>query len=354
MSRDRRAPESLAGWPSGPGGIEGGLEALERRLLLAVMDFAAPVSYAAGVDPRDVILVDLDGDLDEDMVVVNAATVAPDPHKLTIRLNNGMGSFGAAQDVVVGRVPFQAAAGDFDNDGNNDLAVVNSNTDNDVSVLLNTGVVAGVVTFARTDYATGVGPMAISAGDLDGDTDLDLAIGNTTPDPGTVWILWNAGTHSGTFGGVATELTVGKNPFSIVIADLDNVNGNDLAVANSDTGSISIWLNEGAGTFTADPDVGTGALPFELASDDLDGDGDVDLVVVNALASPRSAWVLQNNTVEGPDPDRFTHAGTLLTGDVPMSVDTGDLDGDGDADVVVGNELSDTVSIFENISGSTG
>ena len=80
--------------------------------------------------------------------------------------------------------------------------------------------------------------------------------------------------------GPATNYSVGGNPQSVAIGDLNGDGTLDLAVANQGSGTISILLGTVAGTFspaTSFPDPN----PFFVAMGDLDRDGNLDLVVVH-------------------------------------------------------------------------
>lgn len=79
-------------------------------------------------------------------------------------------------DFTTGANPVGGAFGDFNGDGNLDLAVVNL-TSNTVSILLGNGD----GTFKpRTDLPTGTGPRSVAVGDFNGDGVPDLAITNSS------------------------------------------------------------------------------------------------------------------------------------------------------------------------------
>src|SRR5262249_32962226 len=66
-------------------------------------------------------------------------------------------------------------------------------------------------------------------------------------------------------------LPVGTNPFSVATADLNGDGKPDLAVANYNSNSVSVLLNNGNGTFAAKADYPTGSLPRSIVAADLNG-----------------------------------------------------------------------------------
>ncbi|MFJ8078244.1 FG-GAP-like repeat-containing protein [Streptomyces sp. NPDC096176] len=85
-----------------------------------------------------------------------------------------------------------------------------------------------------------------------------------------------------------------------------------------------------APTFAPKVDYPTGDGPLWVAVGDLDGDGDQDLATANQNADTVS--VLLNN-----GDGTFAARTDYPTGDVPVSVAVGDLDGDGDQDLATAN-----------------
>ncbi len=101
----------------------------------AAPTFAPPVAspFAAGTNPYSVTGGDFDKDGDTDLATANEGS-----DDVSVLINDGDGTFAPAAPVAAGTDPRSVTGGDLDNDGDTDLATAN-NGSNDVSVLLNDG-----------------------------------------------------------------------------------------------------------------------------------------------------------------------------------------------------------------------
>ena len=125
------------------------------------------------------------------------------------------------------------------------------------------------VTFAGpTDFAVGDGPNSVTVGDFNGDGDPDLAVANQVT--GAILVL-----RGTTGGGFTAPTTVGAatGPFSIAVGEFNGDGDPDLAVADPFSGRVLVLLGSAGATFTAPAAVASGSDPLSVAVGDFNGDG---------------------------------------------------------------------------------
>ena len=306
-------------------------------------EFAAATPFSVGVAPTSVAVGDFDGDGHQDLVVTNE-----DDDTVSILLGTGNGSFGTPTGFPVGSDPKAVVVGEFNGDDHLDLAVVNHGdtvfVDDDVSVLLN----AGDGSFgAATSYAVGDRPHDLSIGDFNGDGLQDLAVANrgAGPSPDSrVSILLGSG--DGTFGAETRFDTDATDPRSVTVGDFDGDGYQDLAVvdASGQGELLSILPGAGDGSFGSPAQFATDDQSFSVAVGDFNGDGDMDLAVANVGSDNVSV-------LSGEGDGTFGAASHLLVGDAPTSIVVGDLNNDGIQDLATSNSNSDDVSVLLGHAG---
>ncbi len=232
------------------------------------------------------------------------------------------------------------ASGDIDGDGDLDVITAHSNEPNGWpnAIWLNDGTGSGniygvspVQTFGNSDSR------AVELADIDGDSDLDILVGNNGAN--TVWIN-QGGAQAGTPGNfVDSGQALGTaNTASIAIGDLDNDGDIDMVSGNS-INDHEIWLNDGSGNFGATP-----AYTFSESSSilqkvvlaDMDGDADLDIVEANEDINGLVIWINQGGAQAGTIAT-FVNSGQAFGLDTTRAVAAGDIDNDGDMDVVTGH-----------------
>jgi len=199
---------------------------------------------------------------------------------------------------------------------------------------------ADLVFAPHADYSTPGAPQSIVSGDFNRDRHPDLAVANFT---GSVSIFMNNG--DGTFQpgqDYGTGAQPRSNPFpvessSLTTADLNGDGILDLAVANSASNTVSVLFGNGDGTFQTSMSFGTGANPTSVAISDWNGDGRLDLAVANSTDNTVS--VLLGNSTGG-----FGVRRDVATGTNPVSVAVGDVNGDRVQDLITSNAGADIFS----------
>ena len=317
----------------------------------ATSNFSAKKDFAAGTNPVSVILGDLNSDGKLDLVVANNNSNSVSVLLNTTAPGAATPNFASSQDFDTGDGPVSVAIGDLNGDGKLDLVV--ANLVSTVSVFLNnTAPGAANVSFgARKDFVTGDGPRSVVVGDFNLDGKLDLAVVNFNSN--TVSVLLNttsAGADVASFAAIH-DFPTGLRPVSVTVGDLNGDTKPDLAVANVNSNTVSVLLNTtlpGAETptFADKKDFATNFNPTSVTVVDLDGDASPELAIANSNSNNISVFV--NNTARGVDIPSFDNKQDFATDGRPVSLTSSDLNNDGKLDLAVVNFDSDTVSLLLN------
>jgi hypothetical protein len=191
--------------------------------------FVKPMTFPSGGEsPSGVAVGDLNHDGIPDLVVANYGNSYRQFANLGVLLGKGKGKFGKAKTYEVGSYPIAVVLGDFNGDGNLDVAVCSYAQ---THVLLGRG--DGTFSRAKTYQ---VGELSIATADFNGDGKLDLAVLGGS----NVSVL--LGNGDGTFR-KPENFDVGYGPWQLVVADFNHDGRPDIATVNNGDNSVSVLLN---------------------------------------------------------------------------------------------------------------
>jgi len=195
--------------------------------------------------------------------------------------NDGDGNFNAADLELIGLNNGEIIWGDYDNDGDLDLAASGKSTDSERQLLLYINEEAQL-TESGLDLA-GLESSDLAWGDYDGDGDLDLAAAGISDTGLRTDVYANDG--NGGFEALAEASFAGIQGGDLAWGDYDNDRDLDLVVAGNDGSGAILHLYEntqgrsGANSpFALDTATLQGLDFSAVALADIDGDGDLDLV----------------------------------------------------------------------------
>jgi Zn-dependent metalloprotease len=289
-----------------------------------------------------VAAADFTGDGKPDIAIGTIVDGAPDV--LYVRTRQNDGTFANVGRLFCEEGPTGIYVNDFDNDGDQDLAV--SSASNAVVIGLNDGTGVFPMFPIAPQYLIGSDVDAISGGDLNGDNKCDLVIVTSTLTTSSIKALINQG--NGSF--ILNDICSYDNSWfrSVAVTDIDGDGDDDIITADyqaSNNQQLWVFKNSGTGlTFTLSGKYSTGVANNAtrcIATMDVDKNGTVDVVAANEAAN--NLTLLKNN-------GNGSFAGPLLytVGYAPVWVTVADLDGEGNEDVVVANMNSNNIHVFMN------
>jgi hypothetical protein len=303
-----------------------------------------------------IVVDDLNGDGKLDVV-----TVLRSSNSIAVFLNTsspGAISFGARTDFAVGNMPQEAAVGDLDGDGKQDVVVTNSagGWGTTISVLRNITVGQTINFEMSFELFSGNAPYGVSLRDIDGDLRSDIVVANRND--AFISIFRNVSTK-GSLGPGSFEAKVdfplpeGGGAYHVVPCDLDSDGKIDLALAQGGSGNtiLSLLRNTStSGHLSFDPQIVI-SVPKDsrdVMAGDLDGDGKCDLA--SCSWEEHSMSVMRNMSETGgmtaqPFPERTD----FTAGKNPTAILLADFDLDGQPDIAAGNFNNGTISVLRNV-----
>ena len=294
------------------------------------LSYAALQTFGSLPDPQDVTAFDLEGDGDLDLVFAQG----DDSDSLVFR-NDGSGMMTMVANLSAEDTR-AVTTGDLNGDGLHDIVFAGHEfadfaTHGDGGHLFfNQG--SGI--FSAATLVGGFPSEDVELADIDCDGDLDMIVASFdrfNPVPNEIFLNDGLGTFS-------AHTTLGDNGVGLTVCDFEN--DGDLDVVVLGPLQASLWSNQGDGTFLPIGfDTNLPAM-IDVAAGDLNADGLCDLVFAGTDFSE-----VRINTGGG-----FTTPSPLngSAGFAMQEVNLGDMDGDGDLDVVLANSNVGGPSLWLN------
>jgi hypothetical protein len=249
-----------------------------------------------------------------------------------------------APRIATDGVPIGIALADVDADGNRDLVISLEGTRFDgqpaepsaLEVMLGNGD-GSFQPAVRTVIAPAghAAPMAPAVADIDGDGDRDVVLALSGVQDRSVQLLLGDGHGNFTLG----DRLAAPYSTSIVLADIDHSGTIDIAASSAHTSSgVTILLGTGGGDFAEAAALASGTSYDAVAVGDIEGDGQLDVVAVGEeLAVFRGRG---DGTFDTPRT-------SPLVANYGRQVVVGDLDGDGLVDVATAGDAPDQIVFIE-------
>ncbi len=301
------------------------------QIISASADFAHAV-FAADIDA--------DGDLDVISGSVNDSKIA------WYENQNGQGSFGAQQLITTAAAgPVSIIAANVDGDGDIDILAASS-FDNKIS-WYESFAGKGRVRFSPSNtigrFGIALAPHAVAGADIDGDGYVDVLTASYNDSK----IAW----YRNVEGTVTSQQPISLGAAGardVFAADIDGDGDQDVLSASGSDNAIRWYENfDGAGSFDITHDISTNAnSAYAVYAADLDGDGDQDVLSASS-SDDKIAWY------ENEDGNGAFGAQITITKAAKGATDVvaGDIDGDGDLDIVSASTFDDKIAWYENRDG---
>ncbi|MEK7254041.1 MAG: T9SS type A sorting domain-containing protein, partial [Bacteroidota bacterium] len=256
-------------------------------------------------------------------------------NEVRVLMGNGQGNFSSLKTYYTSNGVRGVVVGDFDGDGWDDMLTTNRLAGN-ISIFKN----AGDGTFTQTGMDVPGGDetsCALTDANGDGILDVYFAMFNAKK----IGVLLGDG--AGNFNLFGTPVSVVGKPWMIGAGDFNGDGKPDVASTNSDGNRTVVLFGDGAGGLSQPVNYTPPQHNFPLAIDigDLDGDGDLDMVTSNYSSSTYTVF-------ENDGAGQFTAAETLLAPEASSCAILHDRDNDGDLDITGTDEEADVILLFEN------
>ncbi|MBS0623152.1 MAG: VCBS repeat-containing protein [Verrucomicrobia bacterium] len=241
--------------------------------------FNAPIHRSCADSlPTGVVLGHFDGDPHLDMAIGFVGSGNVKSYK-----GNGDGTFQNPINYAAVSQPQNMASADLDGNGIDDIVVTSANS-NSIGFLY--GNLNGQFNRPIKLYDIGSLSGGVAIGRYNQDTPPDIVV--SRPTFNDLAVILN---HNYTSFDAPVLYPVGRSPFTIVTGNFSATQSSGIAVANINSGSVSVLAANASGVFGPAHNLTAGAQPWGLASGDFDGDGFSDLVATNSGSDSLSVFL---------------------------------------------------------------
>ncbi|WP_158608480.1 FG-GAP-like repeat-containing protein [Stagnimonas aquatica] len=324
------------------------------------------VDVPAGVltDGSSGAVIDIDGDGDLDLVAFQVAfpPTFPATERRLLGFRNDAGRFVEATESLLGDIvainPRDAWVADFTGDGRKDLFIADTGTDTEPYPGTQSRLLVGTAAGRLSDQTATRLPRidhyshGVSAGDIDGDSALDLYLANYDGSGSVLWRNQGGGSFLDESSRVTEERVWPSPPSDVAFCDFNGDSRPDLVIGGSYNPSVGagteaptrLLMNDGTGRFAADARF---PIPAKLHGDkgntvaivclDVNGDGKLDLLQATDAESKVPGLQLLLNEGSGQLSDVSSRLDVVFpeTDGWVSSIDIADLDNDGRPDLVL-------------------